>query len=141
MKNYENDMLILDVKVDEKQVELVRIMTKVKGGFKRYYNEVLMPMCNEKDIKVIKLTDAQTTNRDVWGEDYGFSGRFHSGTRYVFVGHENNAENTVIEIILRDMESDMLENDYIEKWINRYNLEGTSEEWIEEAKKYYDSWR
>lgn len=133
-------MSVLNINVFENQLEIKRVVNKEKGAFKKYWDEEIIPFCTENNIKVITLTDTQTTDRDVWGEDYGFSGRFRSGTRVVYVGVETQNENTFIELLISLKANDMMDDDeYIEGMYDRLNLTKSIEHYINEYTKYYNS--
>lgn len=91
------------------QLRIDKVFNKDKGAFKRFWNNELIPFCKENYIPIITLVDRQITDRDVWGEDYGFSGNKRSGKRVVYIGYEGDsaitsrAMNTLIEMTAHDM--------------------------------------
>ena len=68
---------------DDNELELVNIRVKVKGSFAAIWDS-LVQYCVDNKISKIKLTDSSTTDRDVWGEKYGFHGTMRRGTRYFY---------------------------------------------------------
>lgn len=76
------------ISVYDKIVRIDQAHSVVKGEFRKFYTETLLPYCKENDIIAIYLSDAQT-DKDMWTR-YGFSGRFRKGDRYQFLKYEGN---------------------------------------------------
>lgn len=67
----------------DNELELVNIKVKVKGSFSAIWDS-LVQYCIDNKISKIKLIDSSITDRDVWGEKYGFHGTIRRGTRYFY---------------------------------------------------------
>lgn len=104
--------IVLQMK-GERKIDIHRAVSHRKGAFKEFWNEYLIPYCQENNINIITLTDSQTTDRDVWGEDYGFSGKKHCGTRNVYLDLDEDkrtwANNTLISFCISAEDEDGFE--------------------------------
>lgn len=67
------------------------------------WNNKLIPYCKENGISIISLIDKYNFNRDILGTNFGFSKKNSNNERYVYIGLDNDKENTLIENIINDM--------------------------------------
>ena len=72
-----------------------------KGGFFRFFIEELIPYCKMNSINHIYLTDGQLYGKDIWGNKYGFSGRYRCGDRHLYVPFIGDKDvNDIIEVLI-----------------------------------------
>lgn len=111
------------ITIYENAIEINQAHSLVKGEFSNYFNNEILKYCKENNIKYLYLTDSQTTDKDIWGLKYGFSGRFHCGTRYLYLDFiEDKSMNDGIEICLPLEEDDQEFNNFIiNKFFNNDN--------------------
>jgi hypothetical protein len=76
-----------------KELHIKHAYNKQPGAFKKFWNDFIIPFCKDNGIEIISLVDSACTphDSDIWGS-YGFSGRYHSGTRYYYVNSEDYIE-------------------------------------------------
>lgn len=102
MKKYPETINGCKVTYYEKCVYINQAHSLIKGSFRKWYVDELIPFCNENDIEFIFLSDAQYKGKenDMWSR-YGFSGRYRSGNRYNYIRYEGNKiMNDLSEIAL-----------------------------------------